>query len=228
MSSRPPFRIFPLGDSAVTIEFGNTISADINDKAIALSQYFETNPFPGFIESVPAFVSTTIYYDLVQVKRAFPSYATAFDAVADQISRTVDSLPDKVEVAPRRITIPVDFSGSAALDLDELREKTGLTREEFLDIFLSREYRVYMLGFLPGFTYMGEVDERIASPRKQTPRTEVPKGSVGIAGRQTGIYSLASPGGWQIIGRTDVEMFTPQADSPTLLRAGDLVKLEPI
>lgn len=228
MSSRLPFRIFPLGDSAVTIEFGNKISADINDKVIALSQYFEAHPFPGFVESVPAFVSTTIHYDLVQVKRAFPSHATAFDVVADQISRTVDSLQDKVEVAPRRITIPVDFSSSAALDLDELTEKTGLGRDQFLDIFLSREYRVYMLGFLPGFSYMGEVDERIASPRKQTPRTEVPKGSVGIAGRQTGIYSLASPGGWQIIGRTDVEMFTPQADSPTLLWAGDLVKFEPI
>jgi inhibitor of KinA len=227
MSSRLPFRIFPLGDSAVTIEFGNTISADINDKAIALSEYFEANPFPGFVESVPAFVSTTIYFDLIRVKRTFPSYATAFDAVADQISRTVDSLPDKGEIAPRRITIPVDFSGSAGLDLDELTEKTGLTREEFLAIFLSREYRVYMLGFLPGFTYMGEVDERIASPRKQTPRTEVPKGSVGIAGSQTGIYSLASPGGWQIIGRTDVEMFTPDAASPTLLRPGDLVTFEP-
>ncbi len=228
MSSRLPFRIFPLGDSAVTIEFGDTISADINDKAIALSEYFESNPFPGFIESVPAFASTTIYYDLVQVNRAFPSYATAFEAVAHKVSNIVNELGEKVEVEPRRIKIPVDFSSSAALDLDELTEKTGLGRDQFLDIFLSREYRVYMLGFLPGFTYMGEVDERIASPRKQTPRTEVPKGSVGIAGRQTGIYSLASPGGWQIIGRTDVEMFTPQADSPTLLRAGDLVKFEPI
>lgn len=228
MSSRPPFRIFSLGDSAVTIEFGSTISADINDKVIALSEHFESNPFPGFVESVPAFVSTTIYYDPVRVRRAFASFTTAFDAVAYQISRTVDSLPDKVEIAPRRITIPVDFSSSAALDLDELTEKTGRTRDEFLNIFLSREYRVYMLGFLPGFTYMGEVDERIASPRKQTPRTEVPKGSVGIAGSQTGIYSLASPGGWQIIGRTDVEMFTPYADSPTLLRPGDLIKFEPV
>jgi KipI family sensor histidine kinase inhibitor len=100
----------------------------------------------------------------------------------------------------------------------------NLTPDKVVEIFLSKTYRVFMLGFLPGFSYMGEVDERIVTPRRQTPRTKVPKGSVGIAGRQTGIYSLESPGGWQIIGRTIVELFTPEAETPTFLQAGDSVK----
>jgi KipI family sensor histidine kinase inhibitor len=100
----------------------------------------------------------------------------------------------------------------------------NLTASQVIEIFLAKTYRVYLLGFLPGFAYMGEVDERIAAPRKRSPRLKVPKGSVGIAGRQTGIYSLASPGGWQIIGKTNVELFTPERAAPTFLNAGDLVR----
>jgi KipI family sensor histidine kinase inhibitor len=121
--------------------------------------------------------------------------------------------------------IPVDFGGE---DLNVVAEFSGLSTSGVVEIFLSRQYRVYMLGFLPGFAYMGEVDERIAVPRRATPRTKVPKGSVGIAGKQTGIYPFESPGGWQIIGRTPVEMFAPDREEPCLLRPGDIVRFKAI
>jgi inhibitor of KinA len=108
--------------------------------------------------------------------------------------------------------------------LDFVCAERNLTREKVVEIFLEKTYRVFMLGFLPGFSYMGEVDERIAAPRKSAPRLKVPRGSVGIAGRQTGVYPFESPGGWQIIGKTAIELFTPDAEIPTVLRAGDLVK----
>jgi KipI family sensor histidine kinase inhibitor len=111
-----------------------------------------------------------------------------------------------------------------APDLELIAAENNISSDDVIEIFLGREYRVFMLGFLPGFSYMGEVDDRIATPRKQVPRSKVPRGSIGIAGKQTGIYSLESPGGWQILGRTPLELFTPEAESPAFLRAGDNVK----
>ena len=122
------------------------------------------------------------------------------------------------------IEIPFDYSDEFALDLDYISETKNLAKEKIIEIFTAQTYRVFMLGFLPGFAYMGEVDERIAVPRKATPRLKVPQGSVGIAGNQTGIYPLESPGGWQIIGKTETELFTPDEKNPTFLQAGDLVK----
>jgi KipI family sensor histidine kinase inhibitor len=118
----------------------------------------------------------------------------------------------------------VRFDDGSAPDLGFVAESSGLSREKVIEIFVSVTYRVYMLGFLPGFSYMGEVDDRIATERKETPRLSVPKGSVGIAGKQTGIYSLESPGGWQIIGRTTAKLFTPRAERPSLLQPGDQVR----
>lgn len=227
MTSGLPFRIFPLGDSALTIEFGTEISTELNRRAISISDFFLANPFPGFVEAVPAFVSATIYYDLVEVRKRFGAFPTAFEAVSHVVAGSLETLPSHADSSPRRVEIPVDFSPAAALDLHDLAARNGITSTALIEIFTSREYRVYMLGFLPGFTYMGELDERIATPRKETPRTAVPKGSVGIAGTQTGIYSLASPGGWQIIGRTEIEMFDPNGDPPTFLRPGDTVSFVP-
>ncbi|MBC7901545.1 MAG: 5-oxoprolinase subunit PxpB [Saprospiraceae bacterium] len=217
------YRIFPLGDNALTIEFGTDISELLNNKAISLAGYFEAQPFPGFIETVPAYTSTTIFYDLVTVRNEFAGFATAFEAVENIVENVLDKLDKASENGSRIVEIPVSFSESRALDLDFVAESNGLDRSEVIEIFISKIYRVYMLGFLPGFAYMGEVDERIDLPRKASPRLKVPKGSVGIAGRQTGIYPLESPGGWQIIGRTDVELFTPHEDSLCFLRPGDLV-----
>jgi len=215
-------KIFPLGDSAVTVDFGNVISVDLNQRVISLGEHLTSNPFPGFVEAVPAYSSLAIFYDLLETRSAFPDHETAFDAVRSVIS-AIDV--DKVSSTDDRLVeIPVDFGPDAALDLEDLADRAGLSTKDVVEIFSNTLYRVYMLGFLPGFAYMGEVDERIAAPRRQSPRLKVPKGSVGIAGLQTGIYPLESPGGWQIIGRTDVELFTPDAGSPCLLSPGDTVR----
>ena len=215
-------KIIPLGDNAVTIDFGNVISVDLNRRVISLAEHLTANPFPGFIEAVPAYSSLAVFYDLLETLNAFPDRHTAFDAVRDVIA-AIDA--DKISsTEDRLVEIPVDFGPDAALDLDELADRAGMSMTDAIEMFTSRLYRVYMLGFLPGFAYMGEVDERIAAPRRQSPRLKVPKGSVGIAGRQTGIYPLESPGGWQIIGCTDAELFTPNAESPCLLQPGDNVR----
>ncbi|MFN0138930.1 MAG: 5-oxoprolinase subunit PxpB [Pyrinomonadaceae bacterium] len=218
------FRMFPLGDSALTIEFGNTISVDLNRRAIALAGHFQQNPFPGFIESVPAYASTTLFYDLLEVRREFAGFPSAFEAVRSLAVEALNNLNSLQNETPRLIEIPVHFDAESAPDLEFVAKRVDLSSSDVIDIFTAVTYRVFMLGFLPGFTYMGEVDERIATPRLETPRTRVPKGSVGIAGRQTGIYSLRCPGGWQIIGRTDVEMFTPDEKLPSLLQPGDEVR----
>jgi len=222
--TKDQIRIFSLGDTALTVEFGNTISASLNENAIQLAEDLEQDPFPGFIEAVPAYASTTVFYDVSNVRTAFPDFRTAFEAVRSIANHRIDTLAKSQAKLARNIEIAVHFDREAALDLDEVAERNKLTAKEVIEIFTSTTYRVYMLGFLPGFTYMGEVDERIATPRKETPRTALPKGSVGIAGRQTGIYSLESPGGWQLIGWTPLKLFDPESESPFLFSPGDEVK----
>ena len=222
--SDPPVKLFSLGDSAITAEFGNEISVDLNNKAIALSNYLEEHPFAGFIESVPAYSSTTVYYDISTVRRSFPEFDTAFEAVKHVVLKAVGSMDMASMENIRTIEIPIKFDRESALDLEFVAERSGLNWDDVINIFTGTTYRVFMLGFLPGFSYLGEVDERIATPRRDSPRLSVPKGSVGIAGKQTGIYSLESPAGWQIIGRTDTEMFKPVDESPCLLAPGDNVR----
>jgi len=223
MAAKSP-RIFPLGDSALTVEFGNVISGELNQKAIALAAHFDQNQFPGFIEAVPAYASTTLFYDPVLVRNRFPEISTAFDAVKQLAESALEKIATNTSAQTRHVEIPVHFNAESSLDLEFVAASNKISSDEVIEIFLAKTYRVYMLGFLPGFSYMGEVDERIATPRRDTPRTVVPKGSVGIAGSQTGIYSLESPGGWQIIGRTDIEMFSPNVPEPCYLRPGDEVR----
>lgn len=217
-------KIFSLGDNALTIEFDNRISVAANNRVLSLARFLDENSFTGFIEIIPAYASLSVFYDVAIVRRNFADFPTAFDAVKSFLETAVRNLGDSEENAARLIEIPVCFDKEFALDLGTIAALNNLESDEVIEIFLSKIYRVYMLGFLPGFAYMGEVDERIAAPRKSTPRLKVPGGSVGIAGRQTGIYPFESPGGWQIVGRTNVEMFTPQEKSPTFLQAGDSVK----
>ncbi|MEO8042105.1 MAG: 5-oxoprolinase subunit PxpB [Acidobacteriota bacterium] len=220
-------KIFPLGDNCLTIDFGNEISVELNTKAISLASHLDREPFPGFVEAVPAYSSVAVFYHLIEVRKNFPECDSAFDAVA-RIVRNSLAQPDQTRVAKNRlIEIPVDFSERTALDINVVAEFAEITPAQVIDRFVAKSYRVYMIGFLPGFAYMGEVDEIIAAPRRDTPRTKVPKGSVGIASRQTGIYPIESPGGWQIIGQTDVEMFDPNGDPPCRLRAGDEVRFVP-
>ncbi|MEO5860644.1 MAG: 5-oxoprolinase subunit PxpB [Pyrinomonadaceae bacterium] len=204
-------RIFPLGDSAATIEFGNEISIDSNNRSIALARSLSRHPFGGMIEAVPAYASVTVLYD--------PTI-TRFGAVRSIIENSVDTSDAFADKPSEIIEIPIEISGNRSPDLHRIAEYADLKEVEVLEIFLSQTYRVFMLGFLPGFAYMGEVDDRIAAPRLETPRTKVPMGSVGIAGKQTGIYPLESPGGWNIIGRTDLKLFDPTSDHPCLLKPG--------
>jgi inhibitor of KinA len=218
-------RIFPLGDSALTVEFGTVISQKLNQKAITLARIMDEDPFEGFIEAVPAYAAVTIFYDIVTTRAAHDEFPTAFAAVRDRVIKQLPDLDGPAsQKRAREITIPVRFGGEAGPDLKAIADLAGIAESKVIDIFTSKPYHVYMLGFLPGFTYMGEVDERIAMPRRDSPRKLVRKGSVGIAGRQTGIYSLESPGGWQIVGHTEIEMFTPQDTEPTFLRSGDSVR----
>ena len=218
------YKIFPLGDNALTIEFGNEISVELNNRVVQTAEFFERNRFDGLIETLPAYASLSIFYDVLLVRENFPEFTTAFAAVKHLSENALQNLDESSKINTRLIEIPVSFDAEFALDLEFVAQMNDLSPNDVVEIFLARTYRVYMLGFLPGFAYMGEVDERIATPRKTSPRLKVPKGSVGIAGGQTGIYSLESPGGWQIIGRTNVEIFTPNAESPTFLQAGDSVK----
>ncbi len=218
------FTIFPLGDNALTISFGNIISPKTNDQVFQLAEFIEKNRFAGFIETVPAYSSLSIFFSIPEVRKNYQTFKTSFEFVKNFVETSLEKVSDVKPTKPRLIEIPMSFEKNVALDLEELSEHKHLSIQQVIEIFTSKTYRVFMLGFLPGFAYMGEVDKRIATPRKQTPRLKVPKGSVGIAGNQTGIYPLESPGGWNIIGKTELEMFTRNEESPTLLQPADLVK----
>ena len=189
---------------------------------MALHQLFIQNHFKGFVETAPAYASLAVFYDMETVKKNYPANNIVFDFVrtfTEQLLATINDLPPVV--SQEIITIPVYYNGA---DLSLIAKEHQLTDEEVIDIHASKIYRVFMIGFLPGFTYMGSIDERIATPRKSSPRTKVPAGSVGIAGFQTGIYPLDCPGGWQLLGQTPVKIFDKEKSSPCLLKAGDSVQ----
>jgi inhibitor of KinA len=220
----PTPTIRPLGESAVVVEFGDVISESLNQLAISLCEELNSHPFAGFIEAFPAYSSATVFYDLVQVRRSFPQFKSAFSSVESLILQTASRLSINDIMIGSMIEVPVDFSARSGLDLESVALSCGLTVEKVIEIFTKSTYRVFMVGFLPGFAYMGEVDRRIRQPRRQQPRLKVPKGSVAIAGSQTGVYPLETPGGWQILGKTDIEFFRPFDATPSLLKPGDQVR----
>lgn len=217
-------KIYPLGGSAITFEFGNEISLEANAIAISFSNALGKKPFAGFVECVPAYSSVTVFYDPKQSSQLAISRETTFDAVKKAVLRVLSNTVIKKEKEDEAIEIPVDFSAKFAPDLEFVADLSGIDRKTVIEIFTGGLYRVFMIGFLPGFPYMASVDPRIAAPRLETPRQSVPKGSIGIAGIQTGIYPLESPGGWRLIGKTETEMFLRGAARPTLLAPGNLVR----
>jgi KipI family sensor histidine kinase inhibitor len=184
--------------------------------------------FEGLVEAVPAYSSVSVFFDLVKMRRERDQAEPALASVIRCIDHALENLSDDRKLNGRIVEIAVDFGDEAALDLGRVAEFAGMLPRDVVELFTSQTYRVFMLGFLPGFTYMGEVDKRIAISRRETPRTIVPKGSVGIAGRQTGIYPSQSPGGWQIIGRTNAEMFSLDREPNSLLQPGDEVRFVPM
>jgi inhibitor of KinA len=217
------YRIFPLGDTAITVDFGNNIDETINNEVIARFRQLQQHPLPGMIEAIPAYSSFSVFYDTNRLKKLVPKGKMVFEWMKEELERFLQTPASNTEIATREIRIPVCYEGQYAPDLQRLSSINHIAIEEVIQAHTSRPYKVYMLGFLPGFAYMGEVDERISIPRKPQPENVV-AGSVGIAGRQTGIYPFASPGGWQIIGRTPLKLFDAAKEEPTLLKAGDIVQ----
>ncbi len=215
------YAISPLNETALLVSFENIIDEAINERVIALQQAFTKNNFKGFIETIPAYASLAVFYDVATVKKNYTADATAFDFV----KKFTDQLISKINFTGTQknnlITIPVYYTGE---DLEHVALVHKISADEVISIHTAKPYRVFMIGFLPGFAYMGKIDERIATPRLATPRTNVKAGSVGIAGFQTGIYPLQSPGGWQIIGQTPFKIFDTTKDNPCLLQAGDMVQ----
>ncbi len=212
-------RIDPLGDRAVVVRLGDRMDQAVFQRVQALVRCLDERRFPGWIEQAPAYTTVAVYFDPRKISLA---------EVRARIEPLLRSVEEVELPTPRTVEIPVCYGGEFGEDLSFVAEYTGLTPEEVIQIHSSAEYLVYMLGFAPGFPYLGGMPERIAAPRRDTPRLTIPAGSVGIAGKQTGIYPIETPGGWQLIGRTPVALFRPWEDPPSLLRAGDRVRFSPI
>lgn len=219
---------YRLGDSAVLIEFGSGVDEKLHQEIRAIVRRIEGRPFPGFIECVPAFTTLCVYYDPMGL-RLPKRKMTAYEYVCSLLREMEKTVGEDKEVQSAQvIDIPVCYGGEFGPDLGIVAELNGLTGEEVVSIHSSASYLVYAIGFAPGFPYLGGMPDRIAAPRKQTPRLSVPAGSVGIAGAQTGIYPIETPGGWQIIGRTSLALFRPEKSPPTLLQGGDYIRFRPI
>lgn len=212
-----------MGEDCILLVLGNRISRKVNRRIISISSYLEDHPFCGFSECVPAYSSLAVYFDPCAIARKLGGGRSSYEFVSEEVLRAAGRAPDREPGDSAAVEIPVRFGGADGPDLEFVASLNGLSPDEAVEIFLARSYTVFLLGFLPGFPYLGELDPRITAPRKDTPRKLVPRGSVGIAGNQTGIYPLDSPGGWQIIGATDVPMFDPDSEALTALKAGDIV-----
>lgn len=223
MSSTIPYHIFPLGDSAMTVDFGTRISPELNNAVMKLYRELNASPLPGMKEAIPAYSSLSVHYDLLLCSRLRPEGKTVYEWMGELLHRRLKVL-DAEEMTPAtEMIIPVCYDPTFAPDLPLLAKEKNIAVEEVVHLHTSISYRVYLLGFLPGFTYLGETDEKLTMPRKMQPAW-VSAGSIGIAGRQTGIYSLSSPGGWHIIGRTPLKLFEASREPLTLLKPGDNIK----
>lgn len=208
-------RILPLGDSGVTVEFGDSIAPATNDQVIAFAQELDTLTISGVVDVAPTYRSVSVYFDPLLIDP---------DTLERRLRELAANLPQKPTGTGRMIEIPVAYGVDLGPDLADVARLAGVSEQEVVALHGSTDYRVYMLGFSPGFPYLGTVPATIAIPRLAEPRTKVPAGSVGIAGTQTGIYPQESPGGWRLIGRTPVKLYDPQGSRPFLLEPGDHVR----
>lgn len=213
------FRIKPVGDQAALVEFEQKIDESVNTEVMELASRIESMGRREFVETVPAFASLLVYYD--PLRMSFAECAEILEKLASRTGTGAGHTGKLVE-------IPVCYGGIYGEDLEYVARHAGLTTEEVIRIHSGREYRIYMLGFLPGFPYLGGMDERLTTPRLSSPRTKIPAGSVGIGGSQTGIYPVYSPGGWQLIGRTPVTLFSPGKGGTLPYEAGDRIRFVPI
>lgn len=207
------------GDSAITVEFGDIIEEASNRRVRELNYAITASSLDGIVETIPTYRSIMIIYN--------PMKFGAKELI-DSLRKMEEKI-DKLSIPETRvIEVPVLYGGEYGPDLNHVAEHNKITTEDVINIHSSGEYLIYMLGFTPGFPYLGGMSDRIATPRLQYPRTRIPAGSVGIAGAQTGVYPIESPGGWRLIGRTPMRLYDPSRENPVLLSAGDYVKFIPI
>ncbi len=211
-------RIVPLGDSAVLVQLGNEIDFEINQRVHALGNLIETASIKGIVETVPAYATLSVHYDPLIL---------SFTEIKNHIQEKIAQANEIASLQPRRVEVPVRYGGEHGIDLEAVASSLHRSVDEVIRIHSEKIYTVYMMGFTPGYPYMGKLDEALVMPRLETPRTLVPTGTVAIAGWQTGIYSIDSPGGWRLIGWTPLKLFDPKSDEPFLFAPGDEVKFIP-
>jgi inhibitor of KinA len=237
--------IYPLGDQAAVVRLGTDIDEEIHFKVQQLASLVEGHPFQGLTEVAITYTTLTVYYDAwtvaknemeLEAKLGLPRLKASiipYEVVSTYLRKLLvrlaeENKSDTNRIEPAVIRIPVCYEGEYGPDLKEVAAFHGRSAAETVKLHTNQAYKVYMLGFAPGFAYLGGLSEQLATPRRQIPRTQIPAGTVAIGGRQTGIYPLATPGGWHIIGRTPMSMFQPEKSPPTLLQAGQVVRFEAI
>ncbi|WP_330397323.1 5-oxoprolinase subunit PxpB [Maledivibacter halophilus] len=212
-------KYYPSGDSGLILEFGNKISKDVNKKIRALSYCIEKENLDQIIEIIPTYTTILIVYDPIK---------SLYGELVEKL-KSIEKSMKNIKLPPAEVVhIPTLYGGEYGMDLENVAEHNGLTVSEVINIHSSTKYLVYMIGFTPGFPYLGGMSEKIATPRLKIPREKIPGGSVGIAGSQTGIYPIDSPGGWQIIGRTPLKLFDSKRNPSVLLKAGQYLKFESV
>jgi inhibitor of KinA len=207
--------IAPLGDSALLVQLGDQIDLTINRRVHALDTLIDTSPLEGIMETVPAYSTLMIHYNPLTL---------TFEQVREWSYSKLVQVEDETSRKPLRIEVPVQYGGRYGVDLDFIASYHGLHVKDVIRIHSEKIYTIYMMGFTPGFPYMGKLDDGIVTPRLETPRTYVPAGTVAIAGSQTGIYPIDSPGGWWLIGHTSLQLFDPKSETPFLFSPGDEVR----
>jgi len=212
-----PFKpkIVPLGDSALLVQLGNEIDLAVNQRIHALANLLANLSIKGIVETVPAYATLLVHYDPL---------ALSFTQIKNILHEKLTQIQENESHKPRRVDVPVRYGGELGPDLELVASHCGLRVEDVIRIHSEKIYTVYMMGFTPGYPYMGKLDDALIMPRLETPRTRVPAGTVAIAGSQTGIYSIESPGGWNLIGWTPLKLFDLNANSPFLFAPGDEVK----
>ena len=209
------FQIVTAGDSVLIVQFAERVDPAINARAIALAERLGAAVPAGVRDIVPTYRSVAVYFNPLR---------TNHDRLLSELQRLASTEPVSDGPLTEPIQVPVEYGGEFGPDLADVARFANSSEDEVVRLHTAKVYRVFMLGFVPGFAYMGEVDPRIAAPRRQTPRTAVPAGSVGIAGVQTGIYPSVIPGGWQLIGRTSIKPFDLSRSEASLFKPGDFVR----
>lgn len=228
-SNSSELTIYYLSEQAVAIEFGQGISEAFLTQIKQVDDRIHQKPFPGFRTTVPAYTTLSVFFDPVEVIKSQGLQGTdCFEKVSWYLNQLKNEPVKEASALDAIITVPVCYGDAFGPDLDEVTKIHNLTAAEVIRLHCSVVYKVYMIGFVPGFAYLGGMPELLATPRKPTPRKAIPAGAVGIAGKQTGVYPLETPGGWQIIGRTPLTLFNALRPQPTLLKAGDSVLFNPV